>query len=73
MNIDQLVDFLKQDSQFMDNVTYWKTIEAKEAVFASFPNWLEKDIIKALNHKGIKKLYLHQALTLDLVKQGKMW
>ena len=70
MNIDQLVDFLKQDSRFMDNVTYWNTIEAKDAIFAPFPNWLSEDIIKALNQKGIDKLYLHQALTLDLVKQG---
>ena len=71
MNIDQLVDFLKQDSRFMDNVTYWKTIEAKEANFVPFPNWLEEDVIKALSQKGIEKLYLHQAFALDFVKQGK--
>lgn len=71
MNIDQLVEYIQQDNRFMDNITYWKTIEAKEAVFAPFPNFLESEIIKVLKKRGINRLYLHQALTMDLVDQDK--
>ncbi len=71
MNIDQLIEFIHQDNSFMDNITYWKTIEAKEAVYAPFPAWLDPEIIKVLKKRGIDRLYLHQALTMDLVNKDK--
>ena len=37
MNLEQLLDRLKNTPSFMENVTHWETIPAREAVYEDFP------------------------------------
>ena len=37
MNLEQLIGKLKNTPAFMENVTHWETIPAKEAEYAPFP------------------------------------
>jgi len=71
MTIDQVIDSLKRDSGFNSNTTYWKHIPAREAQFTEFPENLDQRIITALQKRGIKKLYTHQADAISSVISGK--
>jgi len=71
MNIEQSIDFLKNSKQFMANVTFWKVLSAQKASFSSFPQSLDTTLCQALESRGIKKLYSHQAEALDKAFQGK--
>ena len=44
MNLEQLLGRLKNTSSFMENVTHWETISAREAVYESFPPSLDERI-----------------------------
>jgi DEAD/DEAH box helicase domain-containing protein len=71
MNIDQLVDQIRNNPEIMRNVTYWKELEPKSAKYSPFPIGLRQEIQDALKKKGIHQLYSHQSKTIDLVFQGK--
>ncbi len=71
MNIDQLTAKLKQDPAFMDNVTTWETIPAREGQMVDFPASMDTRLTAVLQKRGIKKLYTHQASAWDAAAQGK--
>ena len=56
MNLSQLLDYLRQDEAFMENVTCWRTIPKRDAVFAPFPDGLDARIIPALQKHHITQL-----------------
>jgi DEAD/DEAH box helicase domain-containing protein len=61
MNLLQLLDALRSDPEFMYNVTCWKTLPAKPAQWAEFPDWLKPELREAMRQHGINRLYSHQA------------
>jgi DEAD/DEAH box helicase domain-containing protein len=71
MTLEQLIDFLRSDPDFSNNITFWKEIPAKEAVFDEFPAHLKAVLKEALHQKGIKKLYSHQVEALNAIEAGK--
>ena len=71
MNLSQLLDYLRQDEAFMENVTCWRTIPKREAVFAPFPDGLDGRIIPALQKHHITQLYSHQADAFSAISEGK--
>ena len=71
MNIDQLVDQIRSSPEIMRNVTGWKEIPAREAVYGPFPKNLKPELLDVLKKKGIRQLYSHQSKAIDLVLQGK--
>lgn len=71
MNLEQFIDRLRHTPSFMENVTYWKIIPAREAVYESFPQDLDVRIAPVLASHGIYKLYSHQKKAYDLVREGK--
>lgn len=71
MNLSQLLDRLKNDESFMENVTCWKTVPRREAVFSPFPADCDARITDALAKKGITKLYSHQASCMEAAAKGK--
>ncbi len=71
MTLDQLLDALKSSEGFMENVTAWKTIPKKSAVYSPFPEGLDSRIAPALQKHGVSQLYVHQAKCFDLVSQGR--
>src|SRR5690554_2972968 len=71
MNIDQMVDQLKNNRDFMANVTHWEEIQPKEASYGPFPDSLSPELIRVLADKGISRLYSHQAKAIELAGKGK--
>lgn len=71
MNVDQIVTKFKEDRKFMQNVSHWKEIPAKNAEYEDFPDGIDQKIIYALSDRGIHKLYTHQAQAIESILHGK--
>ncbi len=71
MNLEQILDVLKKDPQLQKNITQWRKIKAREAVYDDFPSEYREDLIDILAERGIKKLYTHQATALKQIVFGK--
>ena len=71
MNLEQLLDRLRHTPAFMENVTHWETIPAREARYEPFPESLDPRIPPVLAGRGIYRLYSHQREAYDLVEAGK--
>lgn len=70
-SVESVVDYLLKADNFGKNVTFIKKINKKEAQFVEFPKGIDESLIKALNKKGIHKLYSHQLKSYELVQQDK--
>ena len=71
MNIEQLLDNLKSDRKFMENVSHWEKIPEKEAEYGPFPEKISQKLIHALQKKGIRQLYAHQSEAVENILSGK--
>lgn len=71
MNIEQLLMQLKNDEDFMKNVTCWRVTKEREAVYGDFPGQIDERLIDVLKKRGISRLYSHQARSIDLTLRGK--
>jgi len=52
-------------------LTVVRQIPAREAKFRSMPAWVTSALSEAYRAKGIQELYSHQALTAELVRDGR--
>ena len=71
MNLEQLLDRLRHTSSFMENVTHWETIPAREAEYEAFPDTMDARIAPVLAKRGIYRLYGHQRRAFDLAMQRR--
>ncbi len=71
MNLEQLLNRLKSDPVFMEQVTCWRTVPPREAVTAPFPEGMDPRLKEALEKRGIHRLYCHQAAAYEAFLKGK--
>ena len=71
MTLEQLLENIKADPAFMENVTCWRTIPARPACFAPFPDALDGRIPPALNKHCVYQLYTHQAAAFSAIASGR--
>ncbi len=71
MNVDQLAQVLRNDPAFMENVTRWEVMPAREARYADFPPEVDPRLLPPLQKRGIYRLYTHQAHALREVMAGR--
>lgn len=69
--VNALLDDLREDVAFRQNVTAWRTIEATDGVYAPFPPDLHPDLARTLRVRGIERLYSHQAEAFERAKSGE--
>lgn len=69
--LEEWLELLKQDPEIMDNVTYWRTIEAKEARYADMPADMHPKLKEALASRGINRMYTHQGEAYAAVREGR--
>ncbi len=69
-NLDEFINWVKDQPDIMKHVTHWRTIPARPAEHVPFPEQLHIDICKALQHKGIQSLYTHQAEAFEQAVHG---
>lgn len=71
MNLEQMLDYIKASDKIMRNITSWVELPAKEAVYEDFPDFVDERIIKALEKRGVRRLYSHQASAIRAVNGGE--
>jgi DEAD/DEAH box helicase domain-containing protein len=71
MNLEQLLQYIKNNEQIEKSITHWERIPPREAQFTPFPDRIDPRIKKALEEKGIYRLYSHQSEAFSSVNQGK--
>ncbi len=71
MNLPQILDQLHRDSRFMRNVTAWKVLPSQAAKFADFPDNMNPALVKAVQERGIKRLYSHQTAAIEHIINKK--
>jgi DEAD/DEAH box helicase domain-containing protein len=71
MNLEQVLQNFKASEKMTSNITSWVEIPAKEAVYADFPDFIDERIKAALERRGVKRLYSHQASAIQAVHDGE--
>lgn len=71
MNIEQLLDRLRQDPAMKANLTAWHTVPPVAARHGAYPPGLDPRIPAALKARGIEQLYSHQADAITAALAGK--
>ncbi len=71
MNLSQLLEKLKEDPFFMENVTAWRTVPARPAQYAPWPEDIDQRLPQALAKHGVTQLYTHQAACLEAARKGE--
>ncbi|NJM42117.1 MAG: DEAD/DEAH box helicase [Anaerolineae bacterium] len=65
MSIESTLQLLRDDADFMRNVTDWQRAPAQAARTAPFPSALHAGMVEALAKRGIEHLYTHQAEAIE--------
>jgi len=71
MNLDQVVERLQADADFVRNVTAWRYTPPREATYAEWPAGLDQRLVAALQQRGIRRLYTHQASAVAAALGGQ--
>ncbi len=69
--VRELIDELRGDRAFLENVRHWQTIPATEGTYADIPAAVDPRIVSALSRRGIDRLYQHQSEAIGHAFHGK--
>ena len=70
-DMEKLVEELKRDARFMDQVTHWHTVPARPGSYAPFPGDIAPRLRTLLEKRGLRELYSHQLEAYRQVRSGK--
>ena len=62
---------LRADPAFMERVTHWEVLPAREGRYADFPAGIDPRIRDALHGRGIDRIYSHQLSAFNAVRAGR--
>jgi DEAD/DEAH box helicase domain-containing protein len=71
MTIDIVLDQLRLDQRFMENVAAWERIPARPAQYAEFPAGLDRRLVEMVQRAGYSPLYVHQAQAVEAALGGE--
>lgn len=71
MTLEQLIAYLKNQSEFMRNVTRWEVLPSRPARWSHFPQQLDPRLRSALEKRGIRQLYSHQTAAFEAIRDNK--
>ncbi len=71
MALRKLLEELKRDVSFTENVTEWSVIPPREGQYDDLPPDISPILVAALASKGIEKLYSHQAESWNRIRSGR--
>ena len=69
--IGQLLARVRSNPQFRDGITFWYTLPARPATFGDWPPDIPDELRVALEQRGIRHLYSHQAESIRFIQEGK--
>jgi len=70
LTLNQLLDGLRLDPAFMANITAWHVFPERAAVHGPFPE-MDSRLRAALEQRGVRQLYSHQAEAIGAVERGE--
>lgn len=70
-NLMSILNSLRSDADFQENITYWQDDPPREPIYGSFPSTLHPELVKALASLEIARPYAHQEKAISLIEQGK--
>ncbi|KPL59814.1 DEAD/DEAH box helicase [Rossellomorea vietnamensis] len=70
-NLQQLIEYFKNDPDFNKQIIHWHTIDEKPAQLVELPFEIDERIKEALHKRGMEKLYTHQHSAFQLAMEGK--
>jgi DEAD/DEAH box helicase domain-containing protein len=71
MSLEDALDRLRYDPDFMGNVTAWERLPPRPARYAEFPAKLDSRLIAVLREAGTAPLYVHQAAAIEAALDGE--
>ncbi len=71
MTVNEYIAHLKNNPAFMKNVTAWRVMPERQAVYGEFPASLDPKLIDVLRNKGIDRLYIHQTMAIETALRGE--
>ncbi|MFQ5921980.1 MAG: DEAD/DEAH box helicase [Anaerolineales bacterium] len=71
MSIGEVLEVMQRDPAFMENVTAWERLPAREARYADFPEDLDPRLVSALQARGTAPLFTHQAVAVEAALAGE--
>ena len=71
MNVHDSLEQLLKSPEFEPNIVINRLLPSQEGVYAPFPKELDAGLVRALQNKGIDKLYTHQSEVFRLSQLGK--
>jgi len=69
--LDAVIERLRSDPKYAENVVRWHTFQPKAARFVEYPDWVHPDLLAALKEYKYDQLYTHQREVADLAHEGK--
>jgi DEAD/DEAH box helicase domain-containing protein len=70
MTLEQILDAFRTRPEFAPQFTAWRTLPARPARYAPFPEDLDPRLRQALARCGVRQLYTHQARAFEEVRRG---
>jgi len=71
MAIEEILQGLRRDADFMREVADWQRAPAAAARYADWPAVLHPQVVKAYAERGIERPYTHQTQAIEAVLQGE--
>ncbi len=71
MNVAQIIDQLRDDAHFRENLTAWRTFTPREGVYTAFPDSVRPELVEGLRRRGVTRLYRHQHDAYTAIEGGK--
>lgn len=70
-SLQDVLQDLKENPKYKDQIVFWHTIPEQEAITTAFPEELDTTLKNALKSRGISNLYIHQKIAYDAVMNGE--
>ena len=69
--LTDIIGALRRDPEFAERVTHWEVIPARPGRYVDIPAGVDPRITTALEARGIKRIYSHQAAAWEKVRAGQ--
>ncbi|WP_226676969.1 DEAD/DEAH box helicase [Mesobacillus jeotgali] len=70
-SMQEILQELKVSESVKKNIVHWHTIEEKEAQSEDMPEELSEILKRALERRGVSRLYTHQKSSYDQIMEGQ--
>lgn len=71
MTLIEYIEKLKNNPEFMKNVTSWQVVPERKARYGEFPSDLDPRVKQTLHERGIDRPYIHQSRAIAAALSGQ--